>query len=144
MKRISAHRSEVVFALAALACTAGIVWAVSPHFINSETTATIVRNGDPVVSGKEAGLGDNVSIDYEASAAANATCTCVSKSGRCPNAGNKVTVGGPVSATGTFTSGKNGTITGSLEVSPPPCPPSEPDAADAQAYITASIERRVA
>jgi len=126
MKRISAHRSEVVFALAVLACTAGTVRAQSPHFINSATTATIVQNGDLKVSWKEAGLGDNVSINYEASASASATCTCVNNGGKCPKAANKVTVGGPVSATGTFTSGKNGSITGSLEVSPPPCPSSAP------------------
>ena len=114
-----------IITLAALGA-AGIVWADSPHFINSQTKAVIVQNGDLVVSWKEAGLGDNVSIDYEASANASATCTCVSHSGRCPNAANKVTVGGPVSATGTFTSGKNGSINGQLEVSPPPCPPSDP------------------
>jgi hypothetical protein len=116
---------KFVLTLAALG-TAGIVWAVSPHFINSQTKAVIAQNGDLVVSWKEAGLGDNVSIDYEASANASATCTCVNNSGRCPNAANKVTVGGPVSATGTFTSDKNGSINGSLEVSPPPCPPSDP------------------
>jgi hypothetical protein len=126
MKGTIANRSKIVLTLAALACTAGIVWAASPHFINSKTSATIIQNGDLVVSWKEAGLGDNVSIDYEASANASATCTCVTNGGRCPHAANKVTVGGPVSATGTFTSGKNGQITASLEVSPPPCPPSEP------------------
>lgn len=114
-----------IVTLAALG-TAGIVWAVSPHFINSQTKAVIVQNGDLVVSWKEAGLGDNVSIDYEASATASATCTCVNNGGKCPKAANKVTVGGPVSATGAFTSDKNGNITASLEVSPPPCPSSAP------------------
>jgi hypothetical protein len=121
-----AHWKKVVLAAAALACTGGIVWATSPHFINSKTKATIIGNGDLVVTWKEAGLGDNVNIDYEASANASATCTCVTRSGRCPQAANKVTVGGPVSASGTFNSGKNGQISASLEVSPPPCPPSEP------------------
>jgi hypothetical protein len=33
---------------------------------------------------------------------------------------NKTTVSGPVSASGTFNSGKNGNVTASLTVSPPP------------------------
>src|SRR5215813_331272 len=108
MSRIRIRKGTIVLALAALACTAGIVWAVSIHFIDSQTTATIIQNGDLVVSWKEAGLGDNVLITYDASADASATCTCVSHSGKCPAAANKVTVGGPVSASGTFPSGKNG------------------------------------
>jgi hypothetical protein len=117
---------KALIATLAVLGTAGIVWAQSPHFLNSQTTAVIAQNGDLVVSWKEAGLGDNVSIDYQASANASATCTCVNNSGKCPNAANKVTVPGPVSATGTFTSSKNGSITASLDVSPPPCPPSAP------------------
>jgi hypothetical protein len=41
----------------------------------------------------------------------------------------KTTVAGPVSATGTFNSGKNGQVTASLTVNPPPsdisCPPGQ-------------------
>ena len=37
-----------------------------------------------------------------------------------PSAQNKTTVNGPVSATGSFSSGKNGNVTASLTVSPPP------------------------
>jgi hypothetical protein len=126
MDRIIAHWSKVMLALAALAYPAGNVWAQNPHFMNSQTTATVVQNGDLVVSWKEVGLGANVLINYEASADANATCTCLSRSGRCPTAANKVTVSGPVSAMGAFGSGKNGTISSRLEVSPPPCPSSAP------------------
>jgi hypothetical protein len=126
MDRIIARWSKVMLALTALVCPAGNVWADSPHFINSQTTATLAQNGDLVVSWKEAGLGDNVLINYEASADANATCTCLSRSGNCPAAANKVTVSGPVSAMGAFNSGKNGTISKSLDVSPPPCPSSAP------------------
>src|SRR5437867_1359383 len=125
MDRITEHWSKAILALAALASFPGIVWAESPHFIKSQTQATIVQNGDLVVKWKEAGLADNVLINYEASADGSATCTCVTKSGKCPAAANKVTASGPVSATGAFDSDKNGTISSSLEVSPPPCPPSE-------------------
>jgi hypothetical protein len=37
-----------------------------------------------------------------------------------PSAKNKTTVNGPVTATGTFNSGKNGNVTASLTVNPPP------------------------
>ena len=48
---------------------------------------------------------------------------CVNKGGGNPSAANKTTVSGPVSATGTFNSGKNGNVTASLTLSPPPPPP---------------------
>ncbi len=44
---------------------------------------------------------------------------CVNHGGGNPSASNKTTVAGPVSATGTFSSGKNGTISQSLTLSPP-------------------------
>jgi hypothetical protein len=118
MKRIITHRSKVVLAVAALMCTVGIAWAVNPHFIG-RATATLLQNGDLQVSWKEAGLGNNQNIDYELSADATATFHCVNNGGQCPNAANKTTVSGPVSATGTFNSGQNGQITGSLTASAP-------------------------
>ena len=55
-----------------------------------------------------------------ASANATATYVCVNRGGANPSAGNKSTVAGPVSATGDFSSGKNGNVTASLTISPPP------------------------
>jgi hypothetical protein len=53
----------------------------------------------------------------------------INKGGGNPSAQNKTTVAGPVSATGTFNSGKNGQVTASLTVDPPPsnisCPPGQ-------------------
>jgi hypothetical protein len=72
------------------------------------------------VSFKEAGLGTNQLITYVASADATATYVCVNRGGANPSAQNKTTVAGPVSATGTFSSGKNGQVTASLTLSPPP------------------------
>ena len=43
-------------------------------------------------------------------------------SGANPSASNKTTVQGPVSATGSFSSGKNGNVTASLTLTPPPPP----------------------
>lgn len=54
---------------------------------------------------------------------ATATYVCVNNGGGHPSATNKTTVSGPVSATGTFASGKNGNITASLTLGAPPPPP---------------------
>jgi hypothetical protein len=104
------------FATAALAVPAAL--AVSPHFINA--SATLNNDGTLTASFKEAGLGTNQNINYELTADATATYVCVNKGGSNPSAQNKTTVAGPVSATGTFSSGKNGNVSASLTVSPPP------------------------
>src|SRR6266480_5911164 len=44
---------------------------------------------------------------------------CLNHGQQCPNAANKVNVQSDVSTTGTFTSGKNGSIRASLTVDPP-------------------------
>jgi hypothetical protein len=92
--------------------------ADSPHFIRA--TASLAANGDLTVSFKEAGLGTNQNISYVLSADGRATWVCVNKGGSNPSAQNKTTVAGPVSATGTFSSGKNGSVDAALSVSPPP------------------------
>jgi hypothetical protein len=55
---------------------------------------------------------------------ANATATYVyvNKGGNLPQAPQFTTVTGLVDVTGTFTSGKNGSITASLTAQPPPAP----------------------
>jgi hypothetical protein len=75
-----------------------------------------------VVSSKEAGLGTNQNISYTANADVSITVVCVNNGGGNPSASNKTTVAGPVSATGTFSSGKNGNVTESLTLSPPAIP----------------------
>ena len=104
--------------LAAFVMAAPAALAVSPHFINA--TGTLNANGTLTVNFKEAGLGTNQLINYELTADATAVYVCVNKGGANPSAQNKTTVSGPVSATGTFNSGKNGNVTASLTVSPPP------------------------
>jgi hypothetical protein len=113
------------FAAAALAVPAAL--ADSPHFIKA--TGSLNSDGSLTVSFKEAGLGTNQNIDYLLTADASATYVCVNHGGANPSAQNKTTVAGPVSATGTFSSGKNGQVTASLTVFPPPsdisCPPGQ-------------------
>jgi len=125
MKRILA----LIF-LAPLVLLVGAVAPVqadSPHFIRA--SGTLNANGTLTVNFMEAGLGTNQNIDYVLSADATATYVCVNNGGSNPSAKNKSTVAGPVSATGTFSSGKNGSVKASLTVSPPPsdisCPPGQ-------------------
>ena len=111
--------------VAAFAASAAL--AASPHFIRA--SANLNNDGTLTVSFKEAGLGTNQNIDYLAEADATATYVCVNKGGANPSAQNKTTVAGPVSETGTFSSGKNGQVTASLTIDPPPsdisCPPGQ-------------------
>jgi hypothetical protein len=62
---------------------------------------------------------------------------------QCPNAANKVNVQADVSATGTFTSGKNGQITACLTVEPPPttltCPPGQDLVLVSVSYTNVSV-----
>jgi len=104
-----------LLAVAALAVPAAL--ATSPHFINA--TGSLNADGSLTVNFKEAGLGTNQNITYTLSGNGTAIYVCVNKGGGNPSASNKTAVAGPVSATGTFSSGKNGQVTASLTVSPP-------------------------
>ncbi|MGZ4494220.1 MAG: hypothetical protein ACXVWU_05935 [Nocardioides sp.] len=91
--------------------------AVSPHFVSASAKLSFTNL---VVSFKEAGLGDNQLITYKASASATATYVCVNHGGKNPTAQNKDTVSGPVTAfSPPLDSGKNGSISSSLTLSPP-------------------------
>jgi hypothetical protein len=124
MRRIRLPKGPIVLALAVLACTVGIVWAVNPHFIF--VRAAIQQDGDLDVSFKEAGLGTNLLINYLATADATVTCTCVTHSGACPQAANKVTFEEQVAEPATFSSGKNGQVNQTITISAPACPASDP------------------
>ena len=111
--------------LVAFAASAAL--AQNEHFVRA--SGNLNANGSLTVNFKEAGLGTNQLIDYELTADATATYVCVNRGGANPSAQNKTTVSGPVSATGTFSSGRNGQVTASLTLSPPPsdisCPPGQ-------------------
>jgi hypothetical protein len=102
----------------------------NPHFIRA-SAAGPDDAGNLIVSFKIAGLGDNVTTTVTASANATAVYACQNNGGQFPNAANKSTVSGPVSASGEFTSGKNGQISGMLTLHPPApspdfqCPPGQ-------------------
>jgi hypothetical protein len=144
MKRVIAPWSKVVvLALAALGVTvgfgAGAASADSPHFLNNQTTLSIQSDGDLSLHFKEAGLGD-ATTQYNFSAQAEVTCTCVTRSGNCPNAANKATFATAVSATFNIDP-KNGTVNKTLEIDAPGCPASaQPTCGGGQRFELSSIE----
>jgi hypothetical protein len=116
-----------VLSMLLVAFAASAALAQNEHFVRA--SGNLNANGSLTVNFKEAGLGTNQLIDYELTADATATYVCVNRGGANPSAQNKTTVSGPVSATGTFSSGRNGQVTASLTLSPPPsdisCPPGQ-------------------
>lgn len=119
LRRSLAGLSSMISVLALLLWFgAGSALADSPHFISSSASG-VNSAGNMVVSFKEAGLGNNQQITYVASADGTAIYACINGGGNHPSASNKETVNGPVSASGTFSSGKNGSISQSLTLSPP-------------------------
>jgi hypothetical protein len=127
MQQMKRKIAILALAFMAVALTAQQALAVSPHFVSASAR---LSGTNLVVSFKEAGLGTNQLISYTASADATATYVCVNRGGGNPSASNKTTVSGPVSATGEFSSGKNGNVTASLTLNPPgpgsfSCPPGQ-------------------
>ncbi|MEU7835417.1 MULTISPECIES: hypothetical protein [unclassified Nonomuraea] len=124
MKRLSILVSTPLALLVAAALPAQ---AVSPHFVSASAQ---LGGTNLIVSFKEAGLGTNENIDYVASATSTATYVCVNRGGKNPSAQNKQVNSGEVTATGTFSSGRNGQVTASLAILPPSagtfsCPPGQ-------------------
>jgi hypothetical protein len=117
-----ASTALVVFAFTAVAL------AQNPHFIRASASGP-AANGNLSVNFKIAGLGDNVTLTVTASADATAVYACRNNGGNFPADPKKQEVSGPVSASGQFTSGRNGQITGSLTLMPPAttlsCPPGQ-------------------
>jgi hypothetical protein len=77
----------LALALATAAIAAPVAWAGSPHFVSNTVTAT--RTDDSlVVSGKEAGLGDEAQVHI----VVTATALCINNGGKHPKAVNKASV----------------------------------------------------
>jgi len=120
---------------------ATVAHADSPHFVRASGS---LSGANLDVNFKEAGLGTNQLIDYTATADATAVYVCVNKGGANPSASNKTTVSGPVSASGTFSSGKNGQVTASLTLTPPTsgtfsCPNGQKEAIASVTYTNVTI-----
>jgi hypothetical protein len=105
-------------AAVALMLAASPAFAAAPHFVRASASGPNA-DGTLTVDFKIAGLGDTVTTTVTASADATALYACKNRGGNFPEDPKKEEVSGPVSASGEFTSGKNGQITGSLTLSPP-------------------------
>lgn len=115
MRRITAM---LAFIFAALLVMSAPAVAASPHFLRSAASGPDAA-GNLSATFKIAGLGDNVTITVVATADATAVYACRNNGGNFPSDPKKTTVSGPVSASGDFTSGKNGSVTGALTLNPP-------------------------
>jgi hypothetical protein len=105
-------------AVAAIALLVSSASAANPHFLRSSASGPSA-SGQLTVTFKIAGLGDTVSTTVTATADASALYACQNNGGNFPHDPKKQQVSGPVSASGLFTSGKNGSINGTLTLSPP-------------------------
>ena len=117
MKKLSILTCTMI-ALGFMAIT---VRAQNPHFLSCDVSG-VNSNGTLSSDFRIAGLGSNVLITVTVTADASAVYACLNHGQKCPSAANKSTVTGTVSAQGTFTSGKNGSVRGSLTVEPPANP----------------------
>ncbi|MHB1004193.1 MAG: hypothetical protein ACYC3S_00955 [Chloroflexota bacterium] len=114
-------RSRIATSLAILGlfvATTASALAAGYHFNNASASGPN-NDGTLTVSFTEAGLGNSLLISYVASADGTAVYACLNGGGNHPKATNKETVNGPVTAGGTFSSGKNGAVSASLTLSPP-------------------------
>jgi hypothetical protein len=127
--------TAALVAAAALTLAASPALAAAPHFVRADAAGPNA-DGTLTVNFKIAGLGDTVTTTVTASADATALYACQNRGGNFPEDPNKQQVSGPVSASGEFTSGKNGQITDSLTLSPPP---STLDCPGGQRVVLASV-----
>lgn len=118
MRSISALRAILAVLAASLAVffAAGPASADTGHFASA--TAAVDSSGALVVSWDERGLG-NGDVSYTMTANATAEYACINGGGNHPKATNKETVAGPVGASGTFPTTKNGRVVASLTADPP-------------------------
>ena len=93
--------------------------AANAHFIYAKASGPD-RAGALLISFKIAGLGNNFTTTITVSGNASALYACRNRGGNFPSDPKKQQVSGPVANSGVFTSGKNGQITGSLRLTPPP------------------------
>jgi hypothetical protein len=132
----------VVTVLLLVGLVAGTALAQNPHFVRASASGPDAA-GNLTVDFKIAGLGSNETITVTASADATAVYACRNNGGNFPKDPKKTTVSGPVSASGEFTSGKNGQITDSLTLSPPAstlsCPPGQHVVLVSVSYTNVSI-----
>jgi hypothetical protein len=91
--------------------------ADSPHFISASSG---LSGSSLTCTFKEAGLGTaGATVTITCAANATATYECINGGQKHPQAANKETVNGPISGSGTFTVGHNGSISGTVTAAAP-------------------------
>src|SRR5437762_1421301 len=83
---------------------------------SNATSVSQPIHGGLFITFKEVGLGSNAGTEYRVTADASATYGCVNGGSNHPKASNKQTVEGPVAASATFSSDRNGQVSGSIAV----------------------------
>lgn len=125
---------------------AGIMLAsvalAAAHFMSTSAT---LQGATLHVEFREAGLGNNQTIDYIARADATAVYGCINRGGKNPSAANKRSVEGNLAQPGSFSSGKNGSLRGQLDIAPPNdasfrCPGGQTRVMASISYTNVSIE----
>jgi hypothetical protein len=110
----------VTFCLMVIACFAATAaLAQNAHFIGTATVAGIDSDGTISVKFKEAGLGSNQNITYSFGGSFSANYGCVNRGGNHPSATNKEFFSDNFTVEGSFSSGRNGTISQTIEFTPP-------------------------
>ena len=114
------HLLIVMATVAALLAFGAVgAFADSPSF-KSATATGPAADGSLTVNFRETGLGNTPNpVNYTASADANALYACQNGGGNFPSDPKKQAETGRVTASGTFPSGTNGNVTGSLTLRPP-------------------------
>lgn len=106
----------VIAALTALLLSTGTALAANPHFVSGSLSQDGVNLS---VKFKEAGLGSNTTVTITLNASYDAVFQCINGGKKNPSAANKTSISGDASASGQFTSGKNGNVVGTLTLSAP-------------------------
>jgi len=114
--RIISVLAIVVAAFSMSTGSASAAGSGNPHFNRASASAS---GTDLTASFKEVGLGAGTTVTIVVNAHWDAQFACFNHGGKHPSATNKETFSGDASASGEFTSDKNGNITGSLTVSAP-------------------------
>ena len=128
-------RAAIVAASVLFAGALGTALAASPHFLRAVNQG--ISDSTDTITFKIAGLGDTVTTTVTASAEAAALYACQNNGGNFPSDPKKQEETGTVSASGEFTSGKNGSITGGLTLS---APASTLDCPGGQTEVLACVE----
>jgi hypothetical protein len=127
--RIIGIVASVVAAFSMAAAPASAAGSGNPHFNRVSASAS---GSDLTVYFKEVGLGSGTTVTIVVRAHWDAQFACYNNGGKHPSATNKESFSGDSSASGEFTSDKNGTISDHLTVSAPTvsnndfsCPPGQ-------------------